>query len=232
MVRRLRFEHMGLTVLVSIAIVSALFGLILGGHSAAGAATQSKSPPAAYEYDSPHFDEPTGYFAPQCASPAAHRCASASTGQGAVDHRSYGTTARPIASAPGVAYEYNTRVQFVLGTTVEEADREARGAPSLLQRSHVAANTASKIGPTTAHGAERIAGAAATRGGVLAEEQILLVRGSGQLLTQADGAAVRVLQNEAGRFDVVVDGSRGLITMFSNLSQKSLERLGTRYGWE
>ncbi|MBA3782291.1 MAG: hypothetical protein H0X12_10640 [Nocardioides sp.] len=96
----------------------------------------------------------------------------------------------------------------------------------------VAANTASKVGPTTAHGAERIAGAGATRGGVLAEDEILLVRDAGQLLTQADGAAVRVLQNEAGRFNVVVDGERGLITSFSNLSQKSLERLGTRYGWE
>lgn len=83
----------------------------------------------------------------------------------------------------------------------------------------------------TAHGAERIAGAGATRGGVLTEDQILLVRGYGQPLTQADGAAVRVLQNEAGRFDVVVDGSRALITSFSNLSQKSLERLATLYGW-
>ena len=89
----------------------------------------------------------------------------------------------------------------------------------------------SKVKPTTAHGAERIAGAGATRGGVLSEDQILLVRGYGQPLTQADGAAVRVLQNEAGRFDVVVDGSRGLITSFNNLSQKSLERLATRYGW-
>jgi hypothetical protein len=67
---------------------------------------------------------------------------------------------------------------------------------------------------------------------VLAEDEILLVRNAGQLLTQADGAAVRVLQNEAGRFNVVVDGERGLITSFSNLSQKSLERLATRYGWE
>lgn len=89
----------------------------------------------------------------------------------------------------------------------------------------------SKVGPTTAHGAERIAGAGATRGGVLSEDQILLARGYGQPLTQTDGAAVRVLQNEAGRFDVVVDGSRGLITSFNNLSQKSLERLATRYGW-
>ncbi|MGL5825495.1 MAG: RHS repeat-associated core domain-containing protein [Nocardioides sp.] len=89
----------------------------------------------------------------------------------------------------------------------------------------------SNVGPTTAHGAERIAGAGATRGGVLAEEQILLVRSYGQPLTQADGAAVRVLQNESGRFDVVVDGSRGLITSFRNISQKSLERLALRYGW-
>lgn len=67
---------------------------------------------------------------------------------------------------------------------------------------------------------------------MLAEDEILLVRDAGQLLTQADGAAVRVLQNEAGRFNVVVDGERGLTTSFSNLSQKSLERLGTRYGRE
>lgn len=95
-----------------------------------------------------------------------------------------------------------------------------------------AAGTAARVGPTTAHGAERIAGAGATRGGVLAEEGILLARDYGQALTQADGASVRVLQNEAGRFNVVVDGERGLITTFSNLSQKSLERLATRYGWE
>lgn len=67
---------------------------------------------------------------------------------------------------------------------------------------------------------------------MLAEDEILLVRDFGQLITQADGATVRVLENEAGSFDVVVDGERGLITTFSSLSKKSLERLATRYGWE
>jgi hypothetical protein len=87
------------------------------------------------------------------------------------------------------------------------------------------------IGATTAHGAERVAGAGATRGGVLSPEQILNVRGSGEVWSQADGATVRILQNGAGRYDVVVDGDRGLITTFSNLSQKSFDRLAGNYGW-
>ena len=84
----------------------------------------------------------------------------------------------------------------------------------------------------TAHGAERIAGATATRGGVLSAEQIAAVRASGRVLTQADGATVRILQNQAGRFNVVVEGERGIITTFENLSQKSLDRLANKYGWK
>ena len=85
---------------------------------------------------------------------------------------------------------------------------------------------------TTAHGAERIAGAAATRGGVLSEAGVAAVRRGGRVMTQADGATVRILQNEAGRFNVVVEGKRGIITTFENLSQKSLDRLGKNYGWK
>jgi len=84
---------------------------------------------------------------------------------------------------------------------------------------------------TTAHGAQRVAGAAATRGGVLSETGIAAVRQGGRVMTQADGATVRILQNEAGRFNVVVEGERGIITTFENLSQKSLDRLGRNYGW-
>jgi len=83
----------------------------------------------------------------------------------------------------------------------------------------------------TAHGAERIAGAAATRGGVLSEGGVAAVREGGRVLTQADGATVRILQNASGRFNVVVEGERGIITTFENLSQKSLDRLGRNYGW-
>jgi RHS repeat-associated protein len=84
---------------------------------------------------------------------------------------------------------------------------------------------------TTAHGAERIAGAGATRGGVLSLEQVAEARASGRVMTQADGATVRILQSEQGRFNVVVESERGLITSFENLSQKSLDRLARNYNW-
>ena len=62
-------------------------------------------------------------------------------------------------------------------------------------------------------------------------EQIAAVRQSGLVLTQADGATVRVLQTQAGRFNIVVEGERGVITTFENLRPKAVDRLATRYGW-
>ena len=94
------------------------------------------------------------------------------------------------------------------------------------------ANGAGDVLKTTAHGAERIAGSGATRGGVLSAEQIFAVRTSGRVMVQADGATVRIHQNELGRFNVVVEGERGIITTFENLSQKSLDRLAKNYGWK
>jgi len=87
------------------------------------------------------------------------------------------------------------------------------------------------VGATTVHGAERIAGASATRGGVLSVSEIANVRSTGQVFTQPNGATARVLQGADGRFSVVVDGDRGLVTTFRNLSQSSLDRLAKNYGW-
>ncbi len=84
---------------------------------------------------------------------------------------------------------------------------------------------------TTAHGAERIAGAVATRGGVLNSAEIAVVRGGGTVYMQSNGAIARVLQQADGRYSVVVDGSRGLITTFQNLSRHSLDQLAKNYGW-
>ena len=93
-------------------------------------------------------------------------------------------------------------------------------------------NAAKTTLQTTVHGAERIAGAAATRGGVLSEAGIAAVQQGGRTMTQADGAIVKILTNEAGRSSVVVSGERGIITTFENLSQKSLDRLAINYGWK
>jgi len=79
-----------------------------------------------------------------------------------------------------------------LGKAVEGSFSGTKGATAALE--------------TTGHGTERIAGAAATRGGVLSVDGVATVRESGRVLTQADGATVRVLETNAGRFNVVVEG--------------------------
>ncbi|MCW0410500.1 hypothetical protein NG831_20915 [Xanthomonas sacchari] len=91
---------------------------------------------------------------------------------------------------------------------------------------------AQQVLQTTAHGAERLAGQAATRGGVLSAQEVRVVMQTGRTMTQADGAAVRIVTNDAGRSSVVVSGERGVITTFKNISEKSLNRLAKRYGWE
>ena len=85
---------------------------------------------------------------------------------------------------------------------------------------------------TTAHGAERLAGDAATRGGVLSADEAKSVMQTGRAMTQADGANVRIVTNETGRSNVVVSGDRGIVTTFKNLSEKSLNRLAKRYEWK
>ena len=84
---------------------------------------------------------------------------------------------------------------------------------------------------TTAHGAARLAGAAATRGGVLSSTGVRVTRLFGSRYAQADGAAVHVLKNWRGKYNVVVSGKRGIITTFKNISHKSYLRLSKNYGW-
>ena len=129
-------------------------------------------------------------------------------------------TALTIASFGTARMPSSSPVAVCNRTTVASADASA------------ASSAAKGTLQTTAHGAERIAGAAATRGGVLSEAGVAAVRQGGRVMTQADGATVKILQNETGRFNVVVEGQRGIITTFENLSQKSLDRLGKNYGWK
>ena len=72
---------------------------------------------------------------------------------------------------------------------------------------------------------------ATLRGGVLSEAEALAAR-AGRTLKQADGAMVRILKTSPGQFNVVVEGDRGIITTFKNLSQKALDRLSKNYDWK
>ncbi|MEZ4909180.1 MAG: hypothetical protein R2771_16405, partial [Saprospiraceae bacterium] len=85
---------------------------------------------------------------------------------------------------------------------------------------------------TTAHGAERVAGANATRGGVLTAEGINATKQYGRAFTQADGATVYLHEINSGRYNAVVEGKKGIITTMENWSQKSINRIAKNYGWK
>ena len=122
-------------------------------------------------------------------------------------------------------------------TTGERAAKDLRdGLVAMAVNSGGAAVGGATKGATAAravtrHGLERVAGAAATRGGVLSSGQIHMVRLFGRRLTSSvNGATVRVLRI-GDRFHVVIDGERGFMTSYRGLSQKSLDRLASKYGW-
>jgi len=85
----------------------------------------------------------------------------------------------------------------------------------------------------TAHGAERIAGASATRGGVLSVEGIKTTKSLGQTFTQADGANVFLHEVTPGRFNAVIQNQNTgrIITTMENWSLKSIKKIGKNYGW-
>jgi hypothetical protein len=59
-----------------------------------------------------------------------------------------------------------------------------------------------------------------------------LVEAIGKVITLADGAKIYLHEFEAGRFNVGVEGDKGIITTMSNWSQKSIIRISKNYGWD
>jgi RHS repeat-associated protein len=76
----------------------------------------------------------------------------------------------------------------------------------------------------TAHGAEQLA----ERG--FSGSDIALTK-SGEVLTQSDGATVYVKEIASGRFNVIVEGQRGVVTALKNIPQGAVNRLAQNYGW-
>jgi hypothetical protein len=81
------------------------------------------------------------------------------------------------------------------------------------------------LGLRSGHGAFRLA----VRG--FSEADVALTK-TGNVLKQADGAKVFIKELGGGKFNVIVEGEHGVVTAIKNISQKSLERLATRYGWK
>jgi hypothetical protein len=128
----------------------------------------------------------------------------------------------------GMVGDAGAKTTIAVGTTLPVG----RAAAAEVAAAEALGKAAPTVLNTTVHGAERLAGAGATRGGVLSSEMVQTVMQNGRTLTQADGATVHILQNAEGRFNVVVWGDRGLITTFQNLRQKSFDRLSKNYGWQ
>jgi RHS repeat-associated protein len=76
----------------------------------------------------------------------------------------------------------------------------------------------------TIHGAERLA----ARG--FSEADIALTKTGVQFL-QRDGATVFLKEVTPGKFNVIVEGGRGVVTALKNVSEKSVARLSANYGW-
>jgi RHS repeat-associated protein len=76
----------------------------------------------------------------------------------------------------------------------------------------------------TAHGVEQLA----ERG--FSSSDIALTK-SGEALTQSDGATVYLKEVSSGRFNVIVEGQRGIVTALKNIPQGAVDRLAQNYGW-
>jgi hypothetical protein len=89
------------------------------------------------------------------------------------------------------------------------------------------------VARVTAHGAARLAGPGATRGGVLSYTEALATRFvSSAKYTAANGASVYVRAIEGGKFNVAMWGRNGFITSYRHVSAKTLSRLGKSGGWQ
>jgi RHS repeat-associated protein len=80
-------------------------------------------------------------------------------------------------------------------------------------------------GSNTKHGDERIAGRK------MSPEEIAQAK-TGKMMTQADGAKVFVKDVGNGKFNVVVEGDRGIITVLKSVDSKALANLAQNYGWK
>ena len=77
----------------------------------------------------------------------------------------------------------------------------------------------------TKHGSERLK----ERG--FSRNDISNTKSTSNVKTQSDGAKVYIKEISPGKYNVIVEGNRGIITALKNISKKSLDRLTKNYNW-
>ena len=110
----------------------------------------------------------------------------------------------------------------------DDAAKVGKGADDAAKVGKGGAETVAK-NPTSAkatvHGVERL------QEGKFTDDVLASVK-AGYVTRQADGATVYVRKNAADRFDLVVEGDKGIITAHRDWPQKSVDGLARNYGWE
>ena len=87
------------------------------------------------------------------------------------------------------------------------------------------ANDAGKTVKATKHGASRLR----ERG--FSTKDISTTKNTRNIKRQSDGAKVYIKEVSKGKYNVIVEGERGIITALKNISKKSLDRLTKNYNW-
>ena len=77
----------------------------------------------------------------------------------------------------------------------------------------------------TKHGTERLK----ERG--FSNADILNTKNTTNVKQQGDGAKVYIKEVSDGKFNVIVEGDRGIITALKNINQNALNRLMKNYNW-
>ncbi|HKO42108.1 MAG TPA: RHS repeat-associated core domain-containing protein [Pyrinomonadaceae bacterium] len=98
------------------------------------------------------------------------------------------------------------------------------GLRGLLSGLFSQSGTRQAISQATKHGAERLA----ERGFTSAD--ITLTKSGSQFL-QKDGARVFLKEVSSGRFNVIVEGQRGVVTALKDVSERKIAKLARNYGW-
>jgi hypothetical protein len=77
----------------------------------------------------------------------------------------------------------------------------------------------------TTHGGFRIAGRE------ISERELDLLRASNNIRYQGDGAKVFIRTINSNRFNILVEGENGLVTVIKDITKQGLKNLAANYGW-
>ncbi|TDB67991.1 hypothetical protein [Arundinibacter roseus] len=132
----------------------------------------------------------------------------------------------------GLGALYNAGIQW-LATGIKLGLKKA-GVELAKKEGVILADDAAGGISLTKHGAERLAGVAATRGGVLSIEEVKAIKLLVQKpIIQGDGAKVFIHEVTPGRFSGFIENQNTgkLITTMNNWSKKSINKMGKNHGW-